>query len=48
MEAALLEFIQSFLQNENRGEKLKELGTIVKEVFQLNDQRKNSIIRASA
>ena len=42
---ALLEFIKSLLQYENPGEKLKELGTIIKEVFQLLPSKKHLIGR---
>jgi len=42
---ALLEFIKSLLQYENPGEQLKELGTIIKEVFQLIPSKKHLIGR---
>jgi hypothetical protein len=42
---ALLEFIQSLLQYENPGEQLKELGTIIKEVFQLIPSKKHCLYR---
>jgi len=38
---ALLEFIRSLLQHENPGDKLNELGTIIKDTFQLIPSKKH-------
>jgi len=37
----LLEFINSLLQQENVGDKLKELGDKIKEIFQLMPSKKH-------
>lgn len=39
----LLEFIKSLLQQKNPGKQLKELGKIIKEVFQLIPSKKHMI-----
>ena len=39
----LLEFIKSLLEHQNPGEKLKELGELVKEVFQLMPSQKHMV-----